>query len=108
MTHDEHKARHVELHRLYDENAGELLADYLRHNPDKGLRNTSLMEFMEWSHSQTIEPTEDGASAHAFTVCAHCGASVPEPGAHTCVEATTCRGLRKTVIDTGVQGRRSA
>lgn len=52
MTRKEHRARHKMLHAFMDE----LVADFLRHNPTKGLRS-SLLELMEWSHSQTIEPT---------------------------------------------------
>ena len=54
MTKEEHKQRHIELHRKLDE----LLADFLSHNKGKHLSNTNLMEFMEWSYKQTIDPEE--------------------------------------------------
>lgn len=54
MTHEEHCERHKELHRSFDE----LAADFIIHNHEKRLSNTSLMEFMHWSHQQTIDPVE--------------------------------------------------
>lgn len=56
MTREEHRARHIELHRAFDE----LVADWLNHNltRDCHLSNTSIMDLMKWSHQQTIEPTE--------------------------------------------------
>jgi hypothetical protein len=53
MTPDEHQARHVLLHRMFDE----LLADWIGHT---GLLPSqhSVMEFMDWSYAQTVEPTE--------------------------------------------------
>ncbi len=54
MTHDEHRQRHVELHKKLDE----LLADYLVHNPDKGLTNSTIVDLMLWSAAQTKKPVE--------------------------------------------------
>ena len=65
MTREEHIARHQELHKALDE----LVADYLRHHPPKFTAdnvkdhpklpsNTTLLELMEWSHQQTIDPAE--------------------------------------------------
>ncbi len=54
MDREEHKARHQLLHRELDE----LLADFISHTkalPSK----TTIMELVEWSHGQTINPTED-------------------------------------------------
>jgi len=61
MTKEEHKKRHLELHEKLDE----LLADFLLHNcrppirsDSKSLTTTTLMELMEWSHKQTVDPDE--------------------------------------------------
>ena len=54
MEKKKHIKRHKELHRHLDE----LLADFLRHNNDRGLSNTTLTELMKWSYEQTINPTE--------------------------------------------------
>lgn len=54
MTKEEHIKRHIELHKSLDE----LLADFMNHTK-KSLTKTNLMEFMNWSYSQTIEPTEE-------------------------------------------------
>jgi hypothetical protein len=53
-TKDDHLERHKGLHKCLDE----LLADYLIHNPKKGLGNTNLIDLIEWSFNQTINPTE--------------------------------------------------
>jgi hypothetical protein len=53
MTVAEHRARHRMLHRFLDE----LVADFTDKSggmPSK----TSLMDFMKWSHEQTVSPTE--------------------------------------------------
>ena len=53
ITPEEHKKRHEELHHSLDE----LLADFIAHTnrlPSK----TTIMEFMEWSYQQTINPTD--------------------------------------------------
>ena len=52
MSIEEHKKKHEELHKALDE----LAADFLGHNENKRLHNTTLMELIEWSHSQTLNP----------------------------------------------------
>lgn len=53
MTPDEHKQRHIELHRSLDE----LFADYMRHHKDQTeFLQMPLIELINWSYSQTIEP----------------------------------------------------
>ena len=52
MTHQEHIERHKELHKKIDE----LVADYIS-NQEKGLEETSVMELIEWSYQQTLNPT---------------------------------------------------
>lgn len=50
---DLHIRKHVELHEAMDE----LLVDMMRHTmqlPSK----TSVMQLMEWSYKQTLDPTE--------------------------------------------------
>jgi hypothetical protein len=56
MTQDEHRERHKLLHRMMDE----LVADYLSHVPRSLPSETTLMQLMEWSHAQTINPVELG------------------------------------------------
>ena len=51
MTQQEHKDRHFELHQRLDE----LLADYIG-STGRLPSETTLMEFLEWSYRQTIEP----------------------------------------------------
>jgi hypothetical protein len=54
MDTTEHRARHILLHKRLDE----LLADFIRHTK-KLPSQTSIMDLMEWSHRQTVEPEED-------------------------------------------------
>lgn len=55
MTKEEHRQRHVALHHALDE----LLADFLQHHDFNKLpSNTTLVELMQWSHQQTIEPVD--------------------------------------------------
>lgn len=54
LDQEKHRARHVELHKMLDE----LAADWISHNPKKTLSKSSIMEFMKWSHQQTITPDE--------------------------------------------------
>ena len=51
MTRDEHIERHKLLHKHLDE----LIADFIDHT-GKLPSKTNLIEFMEWSNQQTIEP----------------------------------------------------
>jgi hypothetical protein len=53
MTKEKHRKRHEELHNCLDE----LLADYLTIT-GKLPSETSLMEFLHWSHLQMLEPTQ--------------------------------------------------
>jgi len=53
MTPEEHIEIHKELHRKLDE----LLADFISHT-EKLPSKTTLMEFLDWSYSQTIKPDE--------------------------------------------------
>jgi hypothetical protein len=55
MTHEEHKARHVNLHHSFDE----LLADWIENG---GLERPypsehTILELIEWSYRQTLNPT---------------------------------------------------
>ncbi len=59
MNKEEHKARHVELHKKFDE----LLADFIGHT-DNLPSQTNLMTFMNWSHEQTIHPTPGKGDDH--------------------------------------------
>ena len=59
LTPDQHKIRHINLHRALDE----LVADWLLHvgtvfAAGKTLSMSSIMDLMEWSYTQTQEPTE--------------------------------------------------
>lgn len=53
MTPEQHKQRHIELHKAFDE----LLADWIRHT-EKMPGTSTVMELMQWSYTQTIQPTE--------------------------------------------------
>jgi len=53
QTPEEHKARHVELHKALDE----LVADFIRHTGGMPSR-TTLTDLMGWSWTQTLNPTE--------------------------------------------------
>ena len=53
MHGEEHKARHVLLHKELDE----LLADFIMHT-HKLPSQTTIMEFLTWSHEQTVNPIE--------------------------------------------------
>ena len=54
MTREEHIEIHKELHQNFDR----LLADFIYHT-GKLPSKTTLMELMEWSYQQTINPTEE-------------------------------------------------
>ena len=53
MNIEEHKIRHVELHKALDE----LVADFINHTENMPSK-TTLFELMEWSFEQTKNPTE--------------------------------------------------
>jgi hypothetical protein len=52
LTTEEHRERHRLLHKVLDE----VVADFLRHNANAHMTNTTIMQLMEWSHQQTITP----------------------------------------------------
>lgn len=54
MKREEHIAKHQMLHKHFDE----LLSDFIMQNPGKRLSNTTLMDILNWSKQQTINPTE--------------------------------------------------
>lgn len=54
-----HRERHVLLHRMLDE----LMADYIS-KTGRRLGNSTLLDLMDWSHSQTISPTTEDAVLH--------------------------------------------
>ena len=64
MTEVEHRARHLELHRMLDE----LLADFLRHEDTATRHNDGLpiltkrpiLDLLTWSYEQTLHPTPGG------------------------------------------------
>lgn len=53
MTKEEHIKRHKELHQMLDE----LLADFINHT-GKLPSKSNLLELVEWSHKQTMNPDE--------------------------------------------------
>ena len=55
MNPEQHRQRHVELHRALDQ----LFADYIQHHPKQhDYLGTPLRDFIEWSYAQTITPDE--------------------------------------------------
>jgi len=52
------KKQHKERHKLLHEYLDELIGDYITQR-SKGLSATSLLEFVEWSYLQTLNPTEE-------------------------------------------------
>ncbi len=56
MKPEEHKQRHVELHKSLDE----LFADYIIHHPDESnYSGMVLQQFIRWSYEQSKNPTEE-------------------------------------------------
>ena len=56
LTLEEHKKRHIELHKSLDE----LFADYISHHPDQvGFTTMPIKQLIEWSHRQTVKPDEE-------------------------------------------------
>jgi hypothetical protein len=51
MDKEAHRQRHIELHRALDE----LLADFITHTGQRPSQ-TTLLQFLEWSHKQTVDP----------------------------------------------------
>lgn len=63
QTKEQHRRRHQILHRALDE----LAADWALHHTKlretgqiKLYTNSTIMELMQWSHKQTVEPDELG------------------------------------------------
>jgi hypothetical protein len=57
MTPAEHKQRHCELHNALNE----LFVDYIGHHPEKTMpTKMPLIDLINWSYSQTQEPTPPG------------------------------------------------
>lgn len=55
MTPEEHKNRHIELHRALDE----LFADYIMHHPDDfSFTQMPLLKLITWAYEQTQNPTQ--------------------------------------------------
>jgi hypothetical protein len=52
MTHEQHRARHGELHKMLDE----LVADWIAQT-GKAPSQGTVLELIEWSGAQAIEPT---------------------------------------------------
>lgn len=56
MTTEEHKQRHIELHKSLDE----LIADFVYNNSDlTTFTDQPIMALMTWSYQQTLNPTEN-------------------------------------------------
>jgi hypothetical protein len=60
MTDEEHKQRHIELHRAFDE----LLADWLRHDPDAyaspGTKMRRSLSFADLRSDEMVPPADPG------------------------------------------------
>ena len=54
MDKEEHRKRHVVLHKELDE----LLADFIEHTKKLPSR-TTIMDFISWSYEQTLNPSEE-------------------------------------------------
>lgn len=54
MTRDEHIEIHKDLHTKFDL----LIADFIGHTK-RLLNETTVLELMQWSYGQTIDPTEE-------------------------------------------------
>lgn len=50
---------HIERHEFLHKALDELIADFIQHNIDKSLGNTTVMELMIWSYRQTCKPEEN-------------------------------------------------
>ncbi len=48
---EKHRARHIELHRMFDE----LLADFFTQTEER--TGSPILKLMKWSHAQTLAPT---------------------------------------------------
>ena len=55
MTKDEHRQKHVALHKALDE----LFADFIMHHPcSESFLYRPIKDLIDWSHQQAIEPEE--------------------------------------------------
>lgn len=63
MTDKKHQLRHQELHKAFDE----LLADFIG-NTKRLPSKTTIMEFMEWSYQQTVNPVKGDRSGVELTI----------------------------------------
>jgi hypothetical protein len=58
MSPEEHKQKHIELHRALDE----LFADYILHNPNNiSYIRLPIGDLLQWAYEQTLNPTDDEA-----------------------------------------------
>ena len=53
MNTEEHKQRHIELHKSLDELMGDFVAD-----TGRMLSQTNMLDFLNWSYQQTVFPSE--------------------------------------------------
>jgi hypothetical protein len=52
------KYNHAERHKKLHDSLDELVADFIAHT-GKLPSETTLMDFIKWSHEQTLNPTEN-------------------------------------------------
>ncbi len=52
ISSEEHIKRHKDFHKFLDE----MVADFIQHQDSHLPSKVTLLEFMSWSHKQTIEP----------------------------------------------------
>lgn len=52
MTPEEHKQRHIQLHKAFDA----LLADWIMHHPMSLPSQLTVLDLAKWSYQQTIQP----------------------------------------------------
>lgn len=57
MKTNEQRKKHIGRHRELHFMLAELLADWIHHTK-KLLSEHTIMEFLEWSYQQTVNPTE--------------------------------------------------
>jgi isopentenyldiphosphate isomerase len=60
MNLHEHRERHKELHKAFDE----LLADFIYHSKDGIVLSKPISELMDWSNSQCKHPTPQPGDSH--------------------------------------------
>lgn len=84
-TPQEHRARHVELHKMFDELAADFIAQ-----TGKMPSYSSIMELMKWSYEQTVAPTDLPISFKSVTTEANQFAIVNSALQETLEEARLC------------------